>query len=157
MITYFISLGSNMGNREGHIQGALTSLAQHPAIVKLQVSDLLETEPWGNIDQEPFINGVCSLVSYLQPEEILKVLQGIERAHGRQRLVHWGPRTLDLDIIWAQEGNQPLEVHSPSLDIPHPYFWNRTFVLVPLSQLWADFSYQGQAIQERIKELEKDS
>ena len=119
-------------------------------------STLLETEPWGNTDQGVFLNGVFRCESTIEPIDMLHLLQGLEQAANRDRKVHWGPRTLDLDIILVfDESGALLQVNTPELIVPHPYFWERNFVLEPLAELWPEFSYQGQSIRQRAQELQE--
>ena len=99
MYTYYISVGSNIGDKRDHINSAFQSLQQHGAISKLVTSSLIETEPWGYTEQDTFVNGVWSCESTLEPHQMLSLIQQLEQAAGRKRLIHWGPRTLDLDII----------------------------------------------------------
>ncbi|ETI99826.1 MAG: 2-amino-4-hydroxy-6-hydroxymethyldihydropteridin epyrophosphokinase, partial [Veillonella dispar DORA_11] len=99
MYTYYISVGSNIGDKRDYINSAFQSLQQHGAISKLVTSSLIETEPWGYTEQDTFVNGVWSCESTLEPHQMLSLIQQLEQAAGRKRLIHWGPRTLDLDII----------------------------------------------------------
>lgn len=151
--SYYVALGSNMGDREGYIRAALAALAADRQIVMLQAAPLYETEPWGKTDQPAFLNGVCRLTTELAPENLLDLLQQLEAAADRTRKIHWGPRTLDLDIIFGLQGAEVLYCSSDRLQLPHPYFWDRAFVLVPLHDLEPEFSWQGQLISERIGEL----
>lgn len=153
---YYLSLGSNLGDREQYLANAIEGLRRHENIESVTPSKWLETAPWGNTNQGPFLNGACKVVTTLVPEAMLQVMQALEKAAGRERLVHWGPRTLDLDIVWAEkEDGRLIEVQSETLTIPHPYLWDRAFVLVPLSELYPNFIFQGQVIGDRIKELDE--
>lgn len=100
MYTYYISVGSNLGKREGvHSNSLLIHCKLWTASCPAISSTLLETEPWGNTDQGVFLNGVFRCESTIEPIDMLHLLQGLEQAANRDRKVHWGPRTLDLDII----------------------------------------------------------
>ena len=154
MYTYYISVGSNIGDKRGHINLALQSLQEHDAVSKVISSPLIETEPWGYTDQASFINGMWSCKSTLNPHEMLSVLQSLEQGAGRERLIHWGPRTLDLDIILAfDESGTMISICDESLTVPHPYFWDRTFVLEPLHELLPTFTFKGMSISERLATL----
>lgn len=154
MYTYYISVGSNMGDKKGYIHSAFQSLQQHEAVSKVITSTLIETEPWGYTEQDTFVNGMWFCESTLNPHEMLSVLQSLEQEAGRERLIHWGPRTLDLDIILAfDEGGTMVSVCDESLTIPHPYFWERTFVLEPLHELLPTFIYKGMTIGDRLAQL----
>ncbi|WP_298702948.1 2-amino-4-hydroxy-6-hydroxymethyldihydropteridine diphosphokinase [uncultured Veillonella sp.] len=154
--TYFLSVGSNLGDRAAFIEGAVAGLKAHPQIHRVGHSSWLETEPWGNTDQGAFLNGVIQLTTNLTPEALLNYMQSLEQAAGRQRIIHWGPRTLDLDIVWAQTlDGKPLKYESERLTIPHPYMWDRTFVLEPLMELYPTFQLHGETIRERIAFLKE--
>lgn len=154
MYTYYISVGSNIGDKRGHINLALQSLQDHDAVSKVISSSLIETEPWGYTEQDIFVNGMWLCESSLAPHQMLSLLQSLEQGAGRERLIHWGPRTLDLDIILAfDENGTMISICDESLTVPHPYFWDRTFVLEPLHELLPTFIYKGMTIGERLTQL----
>ena len=154
MYTYYISVGSNIGDKRGHINLALQSLQDHDAISKVISSSLIETEPWGYTEQDIFVNGMWLCESSLAPHQMLSLLQSLEQGAGRERLIHWGPRTLDLDIILAfDEDGTMISICDESLTVPHPYFWDRLFVLEPLHELLPTFTYKGMTIGERLTQL----
>ena len=154
MYTYYISVGSNIGDKRGHINLALQSLQDHDAVSKVISSSLIETEPWGYTEQDIFVNGMWLCESSLAPHQMLRLLQSLEQGAGRERLIHWGPRTLDLDIILAfDENGTMISICDESLTVPHPYFWDRTFVLEPLHELLPTFIYKGMTIGERLTQL----
>lgn len=154
MYTYYISVGSNIGDKRGYINSAFQSLQEHENVLEVISSSLIETEPWGYTNQAAFINGMWSCKSTLDPHQMLDLLQSLEQRAGRERLIHWGPRTLDLDIILAFDDNKTMiSVCDKRLTIPHPYFWERTFVLEPLSELLPTFTYKGITIGERLAHL----
>lgn len=94
---------------------------------------------------------------------MLDYLHTLEQEAGRTREIHWGPRTLDLDIVWAEKMEELLQVstpltwHTDTLQVPHPYFWDRLFVLEPLSELYPQLAYNGVNIYERIRQLKTDN
>lgn len=154
MYTYYLSIGSNMGNRAAYLDQAVLRLKEHSRIVAVEASSWLETAPWGNTDQDSFLNGALKVITDLMPEELLDYMQQLEQEAGRERKIHWGPRTLDLDIIWWEDGDgQCLTFFSNRVTIPHPYFWERSFVLLPLKELYPRFTYKGESIDDRLKEL----
>ena len=154
MYTYYISVGSNMGDKKGYIHSAFQSLQQHEAVSKVITSTLIETEPWGYTEQDTFVNGMWFCESTLDPHQMLGLIQCLEKGAGRKRLSHWGPRTLDLDIILAfDEKGTMISICDESLTVPHPYFWDRTFVLEPLHELLPTFTYKGISISERLATL----
>ena len=119
----FLSLGSNLGDRRAHLRNAIDSL---PDVVA--VSPLYETDPVGGPHQGPYLNVVVELDTALEPMALLGLCHRIESAADRVRGERWGPRTLDVDIVWM-EG---VEMNDPILTIPHPHWRERRFVLAPL-------------------------
>ena len=137
MTRYAIALGSNQGDRAGHLRGAVDGMGGLGSVVA--VSGLYETEPIGGPDQAPFLNAVAILDTSLPPAELLERLQAIEDDDGREREVRWGPRTLDLDIVAVDGG----PVDQPGLQIPHPRAAERRFVLQPLVEVWPEADLGG--------------
>ena len=113
--TAYVALGSNMGDRRAFLDGAVMSLGRLPHTKVVKVSSYYETPPYGMTEQADFLNGCLKLLTLLTPEELLDGLLGIEREAGRERVVRWGPRTLDLDIIFYDS----LVLESEDLCIPH--------------------------------------
>lgn len=134
MTRVFLGLGSNLGDRREHLRTAIASL---PDVVA--VSDAYETDPVGGPDQGRFLNLVVELDTDLEPHALLGVCHRIESAAGRVRDVRWGPRTLDVDILWI-EG---VTVDTPDLQVPHPRMMERRFVLEPLSELAPELPPEG--------------
>ncbi|WP_419960544.1 2-amino-4-hydroxy-6-hydroxymethyldihydropteridine diphosphokinase [Psychrobacillus sp. BM2] len=131
MNTVFISLGSNIGNRFGYLQQAVRLLQQVERMNVVNVSSVYETDPVGYEDQAAFLNMVVEIKTSLTPHEILKKCNEIEAQLGRTREIHWGPRTVDLDILLYNEENMKTQ----DLIIPHPRMMERGFVLIPLVEL----------------------
>ena len=129
--TAYIALGSNMGGKENYIRDAVNKLRSIRGCTVKAVSDLIETPPYGVTDQDDFLNGCLELETLLTPRELLRELNRIEAEAGRERTVHWGPRTLDLDIIFYDDE----VIREKDLCIPHVDMHNRQFVLEPLSQI----------------------
>lgn len=127
----YIALGANLGDRETTLLEAITLLDLHERISVVRCSSLYETDPVGYTDQPLFINMALALRTDLSPEELLTVLLETENILGRERHIRWGPRTVDLDLLWM-EGSQR---DTLSLTIPHPRMFERTFVLVPLADI----------------------
>lgn len=127
----FIALGSNMGDTEKYLGDAIEALRRHPLMEVLKVSTLIQTAPYGGVEQDDFLNGVLCLDTLLDPEELLEELQKLEKAAGRERKIHWGPRTLDLDILFYDR----LIYGSENLMIPHADLCNREFVLKPMAEI----------------------
>lgn len=129
--TAYISFGSNMGDREEYIDNAIDNLSGDECIKIIDQSNLIETKPYGMEDQDDFLNGVLKIKTLYSPEELLARLHIEENLAGRERKIHWGPRTLDLDILLYDD----LIMSTETLIIPHPDMQNRSFVLKPLSEI----------------------
>lgn len=127
----YIALGANLGDRQTTLLEAIRKLDEHPCITVTRCSSLYETNPVGYLDQPNFINMVIAVGSSLQAEELLDVMLEIEQQLGRERLIRWGPRTVDLDLLWMNG----ISLNSPKLTLPHPRMLERSFVLVPLAEL----------------------
>lgn len=126
----YIALGSNLGDRRQNLAKAL-QLLQDQGLKILQVSDFIETEPYGVTDQPPFLNGVCCAATDLAPEALLELLLATEKTMGRVRLRHWGERNIDLDLLLYDD----LCLRTEKLTLPHPDMQNRDFVLLPLAEI----------------------
>lgn len=126
----FLGLGSNLGYRVAALRGAVAGLDDAVA-----VSPVYESEPVGGpAGQDPYLNLVVELATTDSARRLLERCQALEAAAGRERSVRWGPRTLDVDVLWV-EGQQ---VDEPDLVVPHPRMWQRRFVLAPLADLAPD-------------------
>ena len=126
----FLGLGSNLGDRSYYLEEAVTAMGG-AAIKVVATSRTYETEPWGVMDQPLYWNQVIEVETTLEPLELLHVCQEIEHRLGRERKVHWGPRTIDIDILLYD--NRVSE--SEELKLPHPYLEERAFVLAPLREI----------------------
>lgn len=127
----YIALGANLGDRQGTLREALNRLSQHEEIEVLRTSRVYETEPVGYLDQPEFLNMAAVLRTTLAPGDLLHVMLETENQLGRVRDVRYGPRTVDLDLLWV-EG---LSLDTPDLTLPHPRMLERAFVLMPLSDI----------------------
>lgn len=143
----YLSYGSNMGDMEDNIETALFKLCDRSDCKMVQNSSLYTTKPYGNVVQDDFLNGACLIKTLLTPQELLDVLHELENDAGRVRDVRWGPRTLDMDIIFYDD----LIFDSDDLIIPHIDIENREFVLEPMSEI---ASYKRHPIYHKtIKEM----
>lgn len=127
----YLSCGSNMGDRQAHLEGAVQALRADDRCRVLRVSDWIATAPYGGVEQADFLNGAIAIDTLYTPEMLLEKIHEIECAHGRERKLRWGPRTLDLDILLYED----LILHTEELVIPHADMPNRYFVLKPLAQI----------------------
>ena len=130
----FLSLGSNAGDKKENIRKALNMLDNPQYCKPIKVSPLYSTEPWGKKDQDRFINCAVEIITALSPWKLLSFLQDIEKSLGKDIKERWGPRTIDIDIIFY--GNKI--IFEKKLIIPHPGFRFRKFVLIPLYYLSKD-------------------
>ncbi|MBX3286820.1 MAG: 2-amino-4-hydroxy-6-hydroxymethyldihydropteridine diphosphokinase [Actinobacteria bacterium] len=151
MTRAFLSLGSNLGDRRKQLAEAIDSLG---ASVRA-VSPVYETDPVGGPDQGRFLNLVVELDTDLSPRELLAVCHRLESAAGRVRIERWGPRSLDVDIVWIDG----VTVDEPDLEIPHPRMHERRFVLAPLADLApelvpADVYDRAQGHVEQVEPLD---
>lgn len=127
----YIALGSNLGDKKAYLDGAVKALDEVSGCKVEKVSSYLVTEPYGGVEQDDFLNGCLLLKTCLSPLELLDRLHDIEQAAHRERLIHWGPRTLDLDILLYDD--EVLE--TDDLIIPHVEMHLRDFVLKPLCEI----------------------
>ena len=139
LIDAYIGLGSNLDNPEQQILKAFSELDELPATRLVARSSLYLNPPMGPAGQPDYINAVARLETGLPAEELLQAIQQIEQAHDRQRGEHWGPRTLDLDLLlYAQQ-----QIRTLTLTVPHPGIAERNFVLYPLAELNASLQIPG--------------
>lgn len=144
----YIALGSNMGNREENLSRGIALLNDLPGTRVLKQSKVYETDPVGYTEQGPFLNMVVSLDTEHPPLTLLDYLQDIEKQMKRVREIHWGPRTLDVDILLI-EG---VGMEDVRLTIPHPRMFQRAFVLVPLRDVYPDPAVGSVNIEDCINE-----
>jgi 2-amino-4-hydroxy-6-hydroxymethyldihydropteridine diphosphokinase len=127
-----IGLGSNLGDRKAYLDGAVAALAAAPGVVLRDVSSYHETAPVGGPEgQGNYLNAALVIETNLEPLDLLHLLHGIERHAGRVRTVHWGPRTLDLDLLLYGDR----VIVTGELQVPHPRMAERQFVLAPLAEI----------------------
>ena len=135
MTETIIGMGSNLDHPEEQVITACRELSRIPETILVQMSSLYSSVPVGPQDQPNFVNSVALLRTELNPEQLLDALQDIENRHRRVRLRHWGPRTLDLDILFFGSA----VIDTERLQIPHPEFRNRVFTVIPLLEILPDF------------------
>ena len=146
MAKVFIGIGSNLGDRESHCGSAINLLIES-GISVLKRSAMIETKPWGVTDQPVFLNMVIEIETGLKPHELLTLLKKTEHAVGRTETVRWGPRVIDLDILFYEDA--VLKTHD--LEIPHPRISEREFVLRPLAEIAPDIVHP--VLKKSIREL----
>jgi 2-amino-4-hydroxy-6-hydroxymethyldihydropteridine diphosphokinase len=151
MTRAYVGLGANLGPKEVTLLRAVDLLAGETGIEVLELSQLRETDPVGEIDQPQFLNGAVALETTLQPRELLDALLRIERELGRVRDgERWGPRTIDLDLLLYGD----TVVDEPGLRVPHPHLHERRFALEPLAELEPELRIPGRgAVSELLTHL----
>jgi len=144
LVTVYLGLGSNVGNRQDNLDRALDLLSQRLRIGK--VSSIYDTEPIGNVNQPRFLNLACQAYTRLAPRELLTLAKGIELKLGRALGKSNAPRPIDIDILFCDD----LVIETPELVIPHPRLTERAFVLVPLNEIAPDLVHpvSGKTVEE---------
>jgi 2-amino-4-hydroxy-6-hydroxymethyldihydropteridine diphosphokinase len=130
MHSVIIAIGTNLGNRKENIETAIQKIKENGINIE-KVSPIYETPPYGYTDQPAFLNCAVLAKTILSPHKLLDTLLSIEKEMGRVRKIHWGPRIIDLDIIFYDN----LIIDEPDLKIPHPDMQNREFVLKPINDI----------------------
>ena len=150
--TAYVAFGSNMGDKKKYLDNAIQGLRDMKEIVVEKVSEYLVTEPYGDVEQDEFLNGALRVRTLLSPEELLDRLHVLEQAADRKRIIHWGPRTLDLVIIFYDD----LICEEDDLCIPHIEMHKRSFVLKPLEEIapYKRHPVTGKTVREMLGELE---
>lgn len=146
-----LSIGSNMGDKEEYLNHAVDSLYDDENCRVNVVSNYIETEPYGPIEQDNFLNGCIEIETLYSPRELLEKVNQIEAESGRTRDIHWGPRTLDIDIIFYEDKI----IDEPDLKIPHVEMHKRLFVLEPLKQIAPYWKHPilNQTVSQILEEL----
>ncbi|MBC6162368.1 2-amino-4-hydroxy-6-hydroxymethyldihydropteridine diphosphokinase [Listeria booriae] len=130
----YLSIGTNIGNRQENLENALKSLNQTENIKITHVSSVYETDPVGFEDQDAFLNIAVALETTLDQETLLQTGLNIETELGRVRIIRWGPRLIDIDLLLYDDIKQ----QSPTLELPHPRMTERAFVMIPLQEIAPD-------------------
>lgn len=145
-----IALGSNMGEKAGNIARAITALTGRGDIRLLARSRDYRTAPWGKTDQDWFVNACISVATELTPHDLLERCQAVEQELGRVRAEKWGPRVIDVDILWWKGG----AVDEPHLKLPHPHIADRAFVLVPLADIAPGLRLGGATVRDLLGRID---
>ena len=147
----YVALGSNIGDSKAHLDGAVEALKADEKVRVLKVADYIVTKPYGGVEQDDFVNSAMAIETLYSPEELLDRLHEIEADHARERMIHWGPRTLDLDILLYED----VVMDTPDLIIPHKDMHNREFVLKPMAEIapYEKHPILGQTMEQLLKQL----
>jgi 2-amino-4-hydroxy-6-hydroxymethyldihydropteridine diphosphokinase len=146
MSRIYIGVGSNLGDKEGNCKAAIEKLSGKGITIK-KISSPYNTKPWGVEDQPDFVNMAVEAETDIHPSELLPILKTIEKEIGRQDGARWGPRLIDLDLLFYDD----MVISSDELVIPHPRLHEREFVLLPLAEIAADHVHP--ILKTTIKQL----
>ena len=127
----YISVGSNIGDKKKNIEESIERMKKIKEIRVAKISTLIETKPWGFEDQEEFVNGAIEIITTLSPKELIRTLLNIEAEMKRERILRWGPRIIDLDVVFYDD----LISNDEEIILPHPRMEERAFVLEPLNEI----------------------
>lgn len=150
MAKAYLGLGSNMGDKKQYIDDAVILLRKHEKICIKRVSSYYETPPVGYVEQDVFLNIVIEIDTGLDPYELLKYCNEIEQTLKRERIIRWGPRTIDIDILLYENYISDEE----KLTIPHPRMTERSFVILPLYEIAPDIIIKGKNIKDILENLD---
>ncbi|MGB1237032.1 MAG: 2-amino-4-hydroxy-6-hydroxymethyldihydropteridine diphosphokinase [Pseudomonadales bacterium] len=147
-VTCYIGIGANLSEPIAQVETAIKKLQSLPHSTWIGASPLFSTAPVGPQDQPDYINAVAVLSTELEAHSLLDQLQAIENEHLRVRERHWGPRTLDLDILLYGDA----KIATARLNVPHPYMTERSFVLAPLATLAPDLNVNNQTVLQWLEQ-----
>jgi 2-amino-4-hydroxy-6-hydroxymethyldihydropteridine diphosphokinase len=152
MSLIYLGLGSNLNDRYANLQRAIARLQAHFSVTA--ISPVYATEPWGDADQPPFLNVCVAAVTSEPPRAVLKIIKAIETEMGREPTRRWGPRLIDIDILFYDK----LVLAEDDLTIPHPRIAERAFVLAPLADIIPNFRHPvtGDTVQDMLDRLGED-
>ena len=142
-------LGGNVGDSAGAVREAFARLGASGLVSALELSSLWRTPPWGKTDQSWFVNAVSAGASAATPQELLALALGVERAMGRVREERWGPRIIDVDLLYVGEET----IAAPGLTLPHPHMAARGFVIAPLAELRPGRLIAGRSAADRARDF----
>ena len=150
----YIGIGSNLGDKLYFCEKAISEILKTDRNKLLVKSSLFKTQPIGYTSQDWFVNGVIKIETDLEPSELLRTLKTIEARLGRTETFQWGPRTIDLDILFFDD----VELHTRDLQIPHPLIQKRRFVLIPLAEIDRNLIHPvlKKTVQELLNDFQED-
>jgi 2-amino-4-hydroxy-6-hydroxymethyldihydropteridine diphosphokinase len=150
----YIGIGSNLGDKLHHCEKTISEILKIDRHKLLAKSSLFKTQPIGYTSQNWFVNGVIKIETDLEAPELLRTLKTTESQLGRTETFRWGPRTIDLDILFFDD----IEIHTEELQIPHPLIQDRQFVLIPLAEIDQNFIHPvlKKTVQELLNNFKED-
>ena len=148
----YLGLGTNMGDRAKYLSDACELLNNHDKINITKKSKIYETKAWGYTEQADFLNVCLEVDTSLNEYELLSVCQEVEQKLDRKRIIRWGPRTIDVDILFFND----IVLNDENLLIPHPRIKERAFVLIPLMDLNEDLIIEDRSISYYLSKLSED-
>lgn len=150
----YIGIGSNLGDKLSYCEKAISEILKIDYHKLLAKSSFFKTQPLGYTSQDWFVNGVIKIETALKASDLLQTLKDIESQLGRTETFRWGPRTIDLDILFFDD----IQIHTGELQIPHPHIQNRQFVLIPLSEIDRNLIHPvlKKTVQELLENLKDD-
>lgn len=149
----YLSLGSNMGDKKKYLYDAIKLLDSYEGVRLIRLSSLYETNPWGYTEQDLFMNLVVLVETTLSSIELLDCCQFIEQELGRVRLMKWGPRVIDVDILLFEDEI----IQSTRLTIPHPFMTERDFVMIPLCEIASDLEINGVKVESIAQNFDSNA
>jgi 2-amino-4-hydroxy-6-hydroxymethyldihydropteridine diphosphokinase len=149
MIEVGFGFGSNIGDKLANVSAAITALRTSGLVHQLKTSSMYRTAPWGDVEQDWFINACAIGLSQAAPRDLLAGCQTIESRMGRQPTRRWGPRNIDIDVLFYDD----LRIAEPGLQLPHKELLNRAFVLVPLLEIRPDLEVLGIRLADALARL----
>lgn len=148
----YLGLGGNVGDVNAALLAALDALNRHADISVLKVSNFYKTPPWGDENQDWFINACALIETSIKPQGLLNIVKSLEVDFKRENTRKWGPRTLDIDLLVYEN----MELESENLTLPHPRICQRAFVLVPLNDLAPNLMIAGKSVSAHLEDVACD-
>jgi 2-amino-4-hydroxy-6-hydroxymethyldihydropteridine diphosphokinase len=150
----YIGIGSNLGDKLHNCEKAISEILKIDRHKLLKKSSFFKTQPVGYTSQDWFVNGAVKIETDLEAIELLRALKTVEFQLGRTEIFRWGPRTIDLDILFFDD----IEIETEELQIPHPHIRERQFVLIPLVEIDRDLVHPvlRKTVQELLRNLKED-
>ena len=150
----YIGIGSNLGDKLYYCEKAISEILKINRHKLLAKSSLFKTEPIGYTSQDWFVNGVIKIETDLEPSELLQTLKTVEAHLGRTETLRWGPRTIDLDILFFDD----IQIQTGELKVPHPLIQDRKFVLIPMAEIDRNLVHPvlKKTVQELLNDFQED-